>query len=182
MATGRAPDDDDFQVSALSPRAPRVWRLWEKRTRLLLVFALVVVAVTGAVVGVTLRNRAAPATLSACPAALTARILSELPGLSITAYADSTMVTISEQTALSAVNQQMEPDLQAATCLVARAMRIETGQFPLLSEEHVWAFAYHIPARRGAPAGTFNAPFDMWGFVDATNGDFISGGSALTPQ
>ncbi|MDE3229797.1 MAG: hypothetical protein KGO05_07930 [Chloroflexota bacterium] len=56
MTTRRAPDDDDLQVSALSPHAPRVWRLWEKRTRLLLVFALALVVVAGAAVGVTLRK------------------------------------------------------------------------------------------------------------------------------
>lgn len=182
MTTRRAPDDDDLQVSALSPHAPRVWRLWEKRTRVLLVFALALVVVAGAAVGVTLRNRAAHTTLSACSAPLTARILSELPGIGMTAYTDSNTILTSEQDALSAANQQIAPDMRhSASCLVAQAMRIETGQFPLLSEQNVWAFAYHIPAHASGLAVANKAPFDLWGFVDATNGAYISSASALTP-
>ena len=176
-------DEDDFQVSALSPQAPHVWRGWRRGTRALVIVVALAVVVVGALVGVTLRNRPAPAQMSACSATLTARILSELPSLGVVGYADSNIVVISEQAALTAANQQMTPDMkQTATCLVVRAMRIQTGQMPLISEQNIWAIAYHIPARRSGPAGTRLFPSDQWSFVDATNGNVITSASVLTPN
>ncbi len=176
-------DEDDFQVSALSPQAPRLWRRWRWGTRALVIVVALAVVATGALVGVTLRNRPAPAKVSACSAALTKSILSELPSFGIDGYTDSNIVVISEQTALSAANQQITPGMRnAASCLVARALSIQTGQMPLITEQHIWAIVYHIPARRSGPMGTSVVPFDVWSFVDATNGTYISGASALTPN
>lgn len=176
-------DADDFQISALSPQAPHVWRRWKRGTRALVIVVMLVVVVAGVLVGVTLRSRSTPAKMSACSAALTKSILSELPSFGIDGYTDSNIVVISEQTALSAANQQVTQDMKhAASCLVARALSIQTGQMPLITEQHIWAIAYHIPARRSGPMGTTVVPFDVWNFVDAINGTYISGASALTPN
>ena len=176
-------DEDDLQISALSPQAPHVWRGWRRGTRALVIVVALAVVVVGALVGVTLRSRSASAKLSTCSAALTKSILSELLGFGIDGYTDSNIVVISEQAALTAANQQMTPDMkQTATCLVARALSIQTGQMPLITEQHIWAIAYHIPARRSGPMGTSVVPFDVWSFVDAINGTYISGASALTPN
>lgn len=176
-------NEDDFQISALNPQAPHVWRRWKRGTRALVIVVALAVVVTGVMVGVTLRSRSTSAKMPACSVALTKSILSELPSFGIDGYTDSNIVVISEQTALSAANQQVTPDMKhAATCLVARALRIQTGQMPLITEQHIWAIAYHIPARRSGPMGATLVPFDQWSFVDAINGTYISGASALTPN
>jgi hypothetical protein len=175
--------EDDLQISALSRQAPRIWRLWTRNTRLLVACVALVVTVASVVVGVTLRAQPTPSQPSACSAALTTSILSELPSIGIVSYADSTIVLINEQAALNAADQQMAPGMKnAASCLVVRVLRIQTGQMPLISEQNIWAIAYHIPARRSGPMGTTVVPFDVWSFVDASNGIYISSANALTPE
>ncbi len=184
MTPDARPRDDDVQVSALSPQAPRVWRLWTQDTRVLVAFVTLVVIVATVVVSISLRARPAQAEPITCSGALLMTIFSELPTTGMQLSPTSDVVLISEQSALIVAHKQMSARVLAhATCMVARVLRVQTANQPAMTmNEDVWAIAYHVPGDKNT-SSTFNGfPIDVWAFVDATNAAYLSGSIALTPS
>ncbi|MDE3229798.1 MAG: hypothetical protein KGO05_07935 [Chloroflexota bacterium] len=175
--------DDDLQVSALSSQAPRIWRLWTNDTRLWTALVTLVALVALVVVGMTLRARSASAEPAACSGALTITILSELPAIGLQLYPTRNVALVSEQSALAVAYKVMSPRLLAdATCLVARVLRVQVVTDPSMKVgEDLWAVAYHVPGKRNSSTVFGGFPIDIWTFVDATSGAYISAATALTP-
>lgn len=183
MSSDARPRDDELQVSALSPHAPRVWRLWTNDTRLLAALVTLVVIVASVVAGMTLRARSAGGEPPACSGALTTTILGELPTIGLQLYPTRDVTLVNEQTALAVAQKVMSPHLLAdASCLVARVLRVRAVTDPSMKlGEDVWAIAYHVPASQNSSSAFHGFAIDIWTFVDATSGVYVSSASALTP-
>ncbi|HEX8730714.1 MAG TPA: hypothetical protein VF725_01530 [Ktedonobacterales bacterium] len=175
--------DDDLQVSALSSHAPRIWRLWTNEARLWTALATLVVLVAMVVVGMTLRARSAGAEPAACSGALTTTILGELPTIGLQLYPTRAVPLVSEQAALAVAYKVMSPRLLAnANCLVARVLRVRVVTDPSMHVgEDLWSIAYHVPGSRNRSSSFSGFAIDIWTFVDATSGAYISAATALTP-
>lgn len=183
MSLDARPHDDDLQVSALSPRAPRVWRLWTNDTRLLAAFVTLLVIVATVVVGMSLRASSAGGEPPACASPLTTTILGELPTIGLQLYPSRDLPLVSEQAALAVVHKVMSPHLLSdASCLVARVLRVRAVTDPSMKlGEDMWAIAYHVPASQNSSSDFHGFAIDIWTFVDATSGVYVSAASALTP-
>ena len=184
MAPDARPHDDEVQVSALSPQAPRVWRLWTQDSRVLVAFVTLVVIVATVIVSISLRARPAQAEPATCSGALLATIFSELPTIGMQLSPTSDVVLVSEQSALVVANKQMSARVLAhTTCLAARVLRVQAPPQPAMTiNEDVWAIAYHVPGNKNTSSTFTGFPIDVWAFVDATNSRYLSGSIALTPS
>lgn len=184
MTPNARPRDDDLQISALSPQAPRVWRLWTQDIRVLVAFVTLVVIMATVVVSISLRARPAQAEPATCSGALLTSIFSELPTIGLRLSPTSDVVLVSEQSALVVARKQMSARVLAnTTCLAARVLRVQAPPQPAMTlNEIVWAIAYHVPGDNNTSSTFAGFPIDVWAFVDATNAAYLSGSIALTPS